>query len=676
AHGGLGRIWLARDNDLGREVALKELVLGSSAQAEVQARFLSEARVTGQLEHPGIVPVYELVQRPADQQSFYTMRLFKGRTLGQAIRDYHQKRQAGPLDLRELLGAYLDVCQAVAYAHSRGVIHRDLKGQNVVLGDFGEVIVLDWGLAKVLGSAEDQAVAAPLAQGPQDHAGLTLQGAVLGTPSYMAPEQAEGRLDALDQRTDVYGLGAILYEILTGQPPFTGPDTLEVLKMVVRAAPVPPRQRMPQAPAALEAVCLKALAKKPEERFGSARELAQEVQRWLAKEPVQAFPEPWPTRARRWLGRHRTLTTSLVAAGLMATLSLTAATVLLSAAHGRERQARELAQDQRAEADFQRMQAEKNAAEANRQQQEAQRQERRARAYLQKVYEEARDTLETRKQLLGDKSPEYADSLTNLASLYFSEGQYTQAEPLYQQAMTIYKEALGDHHPRYAASLNNLATLYQAMGQSDKAEPLFHQALEITGKSRPRVLMSTAKIGPERDTREKESLYASATSMNRLARLYESKGEFRRAEQMSGQSMEIEQKLFPEDHPRGFEARINHALALAHLGNYQEAVAEAAPAEKQPGLPANSLYDLARIFALASGAAARDATLTPTRRQELAGQYAGRAVQMLTRAAQAGFFVSPDRIRDFQKEEAFAPLRSRDDFQKFWQGVERTNGPG
>src|SRR5208282_3351841 len=167
---------------------------------------------------------------------------------------------------RELLGQFIGVCNAVAYAHDRGVLHRDLKGPNVVVGDFGEVIVLDWGLAKVVGQSE--ARTGPTVElEPSVERGETLQGQVIGTPGYMSPEQAAGRLDQVNERSDVYGLGAILYEILTGEPPFAGTDMQEVIRRVAREAPVPPRALVPVTPRALEAVCLKALAKERAERY-------------------------------------------------------------------------------------------------------------------------------------------------------------------------------------------------------------------------------------------------------------------------------------------------------------------------------------------------------------------------------------------------------------------------
>jgi serine/threonine-protein kinase len=177
------------------------------------------------------------------------------------------------------------VCHTVAYAHARGVVHRDLKGENIALGDFGEVVVLDWGLAKLTDHREAEPDTQPADRDPEEFgaADLTVQGQALGTPAYMAPEQAAGRLHLIGPRTDVYGLGAILYEILTGQPPFSGSDTHEVLRRVREEQPAPPHQLWSDAPPALEALCLRALAKRPEDRCAEAGELAQQVQHWLAE---------------------------------------------------------------------------------------------------------------------------------------------------------------------------------------------------------------------------------------------------------------------------------------------------------------------------------------------------------------------------------------------------------
>lgn len=281
ASGGMGSVWLARDSRMDRDVALKEFFPRSPAAGPVSLRFLREAKITGQLEHPGIVPVYELDADPATGRPFYTMRFIRGRTLTEVAKEFHAGRRAGaddPLALVGLLTAFASACNTIAYAHSRGVIHRDLKGENIILGDFGEVMVVDWGLAKRLDGTVEVGADDPfdLEADPT----RTMMGQVMGTPAYMAPEQAEGRLDRLGPHTDVFGLGAILYEILTGGPPFTGTNTFEALKNAIRGELIPPRAHWPEVSPPLEATCLKALARDPADRHPGAAELALEVQGW------------------------------------------------------------------------------------------------------------------------------------------------------------------------------------------------------------------------------------------------------------------------------------------------------------------------------------------------------------------------------------------------------------
>jgi len=294
--GGMGRVWVAHDADMGRDIALKELSPEKAESAELCTRFLKEARITGQLEHPGIVRVYDLARRPENQQPFYTMRFVKGRTLSASAQKYHHGRASGNADslaFLTLMNAFVTVCNTIAYAHSRGVIHRDLKGQNVILGDFGEVVVLDWGLAKLVDRPEEEADQHSILPGRSKSAvpDITLQGEAIGTPAHVAPEQAAGRLDLVDRRSDVYGLGSILYEILTGHAPFCGSDVREILRRVQEDEPVPPRQIWAEVPPPLESACLRALAKKASERHASATELAQEVQGWQEVQRRQAEEE-------------------------------------------------------------------------------------------------------------------------------------------------------------------------------------------------------------------------------------------------------------------------------------------------------------------------------------------------------------------------------------------------
>ena len=283
AEGGMARVSIYYDREMRRRVARKELHPRHAARPDVLRRFLLEAQITGRLEHPSIVPVYELVQ-PAAEAPFYTMRFVNGRTLTEATHEYHEKRGAGTavaVELLALLNAFVSVCQTIAYAHAQGVVHRDLKGSNV-LGDYGEVIVLDWGLAKLIDSDDGGAGASSESSELETHE-HTLQGTIKGTPVYISPEAAVGSTDLIGPRTDVYGLGAILYEILTGQPPFTGATIREVLAQVERAAPVRPGAIVPDVPDELEAACLRALAKNPDDRHATAGDLAIQVRRWLAE---------------------------------------------------------------------------------------------------------------------------------------------------------------------------------------------------------------------------------------------------------------------------------------------------------------------------------------------------------------------------------------------------------
>jgi serine/threonine protein kinase/formylglycine-generating enzyme required for sulfatase activity len=346
ARGGLGEVYLAHDEELQREVALKEMQAQHLDRADCRARFLLEAEITGRLEHPGIVPVYGLGLYP-DGRPFYAMRFIRGESLEQALRRYHGDTPKDPgeraLELRQLLSRFVEVCNAVAYAHSKGVLHRDIKPENIMLGPYGETLVVDWGLAKVgTGSQEDR---------PQEshktHSGDTqvteiasLVGQVIGTPQYMSPEQASGRVDLLSPASDVYSLGATLYTLVTGHRPVpVDPDIDKVLRLVQSGSVAPARQVNPKVPRPLEAICLKAMALRPRDRYDSAQALAADVERWLADEPVTAYREPLWTRLRRWGRRHRP--TVIAAGAILATIfsALWISYVIVAREQGQKQQA-------------------------------------------------------------------------------------------------------------------------------------------------------------------------------------------------------------------------------------------------------------------------------------------------------------------------------------------------
>lgn len=380
--GGWGYVMLARDEQLGRDVAVKQISSQLSGRDAIHQRFLHEARITGQLQHPGIVPVHELGIAD-DGAPFYVMKLLEGATLKESIVELHQQPQlpAGGFSI-ELLERFIDVCNALAFAHERNIVHRDLKPANIMVGRFGETIVVDWGLAKKLDEDQDTtsqafesrpddepeselADDATLVGGSGTHAQSSLSssgrrttktdsqtrhGTIFGTPAYMSPEQSRGEVDTLTPATDIYALGVILYELLTGENPFRSPDVQTTLGRVQAGQYRPPRAVNRAVPKPLAAICIKAMAREPDDRYASATDIVADLQRFLANEPVSVYREPVWVKAIRWCKRHPATTAGVLGSIAVLTLSSMVFSAVIHKAHQAELRARLEAESARSRA--------------------------------------------------------------------------------------------------------------------------------------------------------------------------------------------------------------------------------------------------------------------------------------------------------------------------------------
>ncbi len=299
--GAQGLVFGVQDKDCGREIALKTMRGDDRIPTQI-ARFVHEVQVTAQLEHPGIVPVHDLNVLP-DGTLFYTMKKIQGRQLSEEI-----QRHLGHADSRfRLLQLFLKVCDTMSFAHSHGVLHRDLKPSNIMIGDYGEVLVVDWGLSKVMNQADVISVRSQNAQESDSGIYVTREGHAVGTPAYMSPEQAMGHRDTLDQRSDIYSLGVILYEMLSKSLPYTGLDVETVLDQVAKGQWVPINKQSlgndisPQ----LAAVVHKAMAHDPKVRYRTVDELALDLNAYLAGESVTAYADNLPERILRFMRKNQ-----------------------------------------------------------------------------------------------------------------------------------------------------------------------------------------------------------------------------------------------------------------------------------------------------------------------------------------------------------------------------------
>src|SRR5262245_57933056 len=571
ARGGLGEVHVAADAELGRTVALKRIRDDRLAEAGSVHRFLREAEITARLEHPGIVPVYGLVP-DEDGQPCYAMRLVEGQTLKDAADRFHRGEPASPserrLAFRQLLDHFRNACNAVAYAHSRGVIHRDLKPANILLGKFGETLVVDWGLAKVTGRTEATRTEGESTLATQTAAlgDATQHGQAIGTPAFMPPEQAAGMWTVVSPASDLYSLGATLYYLLTGRTPFHDPAVEVLLFQVQQGKFPPPRQVKPDVPRALEAICRKAMAHEPAERYATATALAADVEHWLADEPATAYREPWVLRAGRWARRHRTLLTSTAAVLLVAALGAAAAVLLLTGFN------RQLAQ---ANAELTQSSAQLEAArqEALAQEQTAKEREAETKAVLdfveKRVFAAARPEGQagglgrqvSLRQAVEAALPFVAESFPKqpliearlrmtLGNSFWYLGDAKTAAEQYQAARTLYTQHRGPEHPDTLNSMQGLARSYTYLGRYAEALALYEQTLAL----------QKPKLGPDHPD--------TLNSMNSLALGYGDLGRHAESLALHEQTLALQKAKLGPDHPDTVRSMNNLAFSYAALGRH------------------------------------------------------------------------------------------------------------
>jgi serine/threonine protein kinase len=636
ARGGLGAVYVALDSELNREVALKTILPDHADDPVSRARFLIEAEITGGLEHPGIVPVYSL-GTTGDARPFYAMRFIKGDTLKHAIERFHADQPSASqpgrraLGLRDLLRRLTDVCNAVDYAHGRGVLHRDIKPGNIIVGKHGETLVVDWGLAKALGQVEPGRAADEhtLVPSPASGSAETLPGSALGTPAYMSPEQAEGRLDRLGPWSDVYSLGTTLYCVLTGEPPFGG-DVADVIRDVRAGRFRAPRELDADIDRALEAICLKAMALAPEDRYSTPRALADDLERWAADEPVSAWREPAATRASRWARRHRTTVAAASVGVITVLIALAAVAGVTSRVNAALKLALEQSEESRRQAEavstflvdsFRSAGPEEDGKDvkvvdvidraAGKLGDEFTGSEATRGALLDslgRTYEglgqpaAAARLLEraaaVRERALGPSHPDTIRTLASLVFLYADEaGRAADAVKLGEATLKRAEASLGHDHPETIECRDRLATAYQADGQIERAIPIRQAVLKrreaTLGPLDRKVLSSRNALADtlaiagrtteaidlyETTLRQREAVYGpdhpqTLNLRNNLAVAYFEASRFADATRLDEGTLKIRQTKLGPDHPATLTVRNNLAQDYEKLGRFAEGLA-------------------------------------------------------------------------------------------------------
>lgn len=546
ARGGMGAILKVWDPDLRRSLAMKVALTpeqskpSTDSNAELPlARFLEEAQVTGQLDHPGIVPVHEL-GLDEEGRMFFTMRLVRGENLERIFDRVHGEDQ--DWSLARAVRLLLKICETMAYAHDKGVIHRDLKPANIMVGRFGEVYVMDWGLARVMGredkkdlrprkrEASSRSIVRTDRGDVRDTGGTspleTMDGDVLGTPAYMSPQQALGELESLDQRTDVYALGAMLYHLLTGHMPYVLPgkpmNPYAVWGRLMEDAPHPLEERAPDAPPELVAICQKAMERSRKERYQSVQELGHDLASFLDNHVVRAYERGAVAELRKWVKRNRGTAIASAAAIAVAlgglggiswvqarsNTELSESNAALADANAAERAAREEAQaneiqalrekeraDQSSEqAHTAQLLAEQRAEEVLRERDSADR----VIEFLVGLFESpdparTRGALVTAKDLLDRGARGIATDLeqdplvrarlmATMGLAYHELGLFDDAELLLLESLGDREARLGAEHPDTLDARGDVALLLRSQGLYAESEALYEETLAIERK--------------------------------------------------------------------------------------------------------------------------------------------------------------------------------------------------
>jgi tetratricopeptide (TPR) repeat protein len=630
--GGMGVVYLARQRWPARTVALKVILAGVHAGSERRARFLAEADVIGRLQHPHIVQIYEAGEH--DGQLWLSLEYVAGGSLARCLSGRPQDPAASAALLQKL-------ARAIHYAHESGVVHRDLKPANILLQraeDRGQRTE-DKGQRAEDGAKRDRlsSVLCPkitdFGLAKQDEVQLTASSVMLGTPAYMAPEQAAGDNRRVGPPADVYALGAILYEMLTGRPPFRGNGALDILEQVRTREPLPPRQRQARVPLDLSTICLKCLHKEPDRRYASALELAEDLGRFLAGEPIRARPVRAPERLWRWTRRNPAWAAVLTALALLLLAGTAVSAWQAVRATNAEEEAHEAARLARVDRD-KAVQAE---ADAKLQRDQAvaarhQAEEEKSRADEEAAF--ARDvSMFLRRDLLALASPMVHADLhhspdkdvklrtvldkaagqiagrfpgrplveaairTTIGLAYLDLGEWDVAQLHLEAAHAIYLQKLGSDHIDTVKAEGNLAVLYSNHGQFTRAEQLGERVVlarqKLVGADHPdtlhaRINLAVVYIKQGRYARAEPLCLAlveacrqhlgadhphTLTCRNNLAALYQAQGRYDKAEPLHLETLEAQQRLEGVDHPVTLMCQNNLAALYANQGRYDKAEA-------------------------------------------------------------------------------------------------------